>query len=45
MLIICQQSAVLQRFEWNNPDWIGYVATIEAAVNMLLYWQLICLLF
>jgi len=32
MIIACQQIAELQQLEWNNTNWIGYVATIEAAV-------------
>jgi len=33
MIINCQQIAVLQQFEWNHPDWIGYVATIGVFVR------------
>ena len=32
-IIICQQTAVLQQFEWNHTDWIGYVATIDGSVR------------
>jgi len=33
MIINCQQMAVLQRVEWNNPDRIGYVDTIDVPVR------------
>jgi len=32
MMIVCQQIRERQRVAGNDPDWIGYVATIEAAV-------------
>jgi len=32
VIIVCQQIAEPQWFEWNHSDWIGCVETIESAV-------------
>jgi len=45
MIIVCQQIAVLQRFEWNNPDWIGYVDTIERFVRCVTPFKHTCVVF
>jgi len=32
IIIICQQIAGLQRFEWSHTGWIGDVDTIDVSV-------------